>query len=214
MDTNTKRCVSCDRHLPVGEFNRQRAAPDGLQKYCRLCQREKAQAYYWANPDKYRAKVALWRSLHPEEVKQHRLTVMDKYRADSDYRRKINALNCARAKRMSQERRMAIYQRYRDDKIAYATRWNRENSEKRREICRRREARKRLTTVARVDYAAIWERDRGICYLCGLPVARENLHFDHIIPLARGGFHTDENIAVTHSWCNLRKGAKMPTQAE
>jgi len=36
-----------------------------------------------------------------------------------------------------------------------------------------------------------------------------DLHFDHVIPLSKGGPHTYDNIRPAHSWCNMRKGTKL-----
>jgi len=38
----------------------------------------------------------------------------------------------------------------------------------------------------------------------------EDLHFDHVVPLSKGGPHTTENIRPSHSTCNLKKGATHP----
>lgn len=64
-------------------------------------------------------------------------------------------------------------------------------------------------TVGTPNYDDIYDRDGGICYLCGLPSPVEVTHFDHVVPLSRGGLHSDDNIRVTHSTCNLQKGARF-----
>lgn len=38
-----------------------------------------------------------------------------------------------------------------------------------------------------IDRAAIYERDGGICGLCGKPVAFEDLDIDHVVHRWRGG---------------------------
>ena len=53
---------------------------------------------------------------------------------------------------------------------------------------------------------AVWARDGGCCVRCG--AARE-LHFDHIIPLSRGGGDHFENIQLLCRTCNLAKGARL-----
>ncbi len=39
-----KYCPLCDSHLPEESFNQRSASPDGLQFYCRVCERDKRQA--------------------------------------------------------------------------------------------------------------------------------------------------------------------------
>lgn len=48
-------------------------------------------------------------------------------------------------------------------------------------------------------------RDEFRCQYCG---ARNDLTFDHIVPRARGGITSWENVVAACATCNLRKGAK------
>lgn len=86
---------------------------------------------------------------------------------------------------------------YQANKVAY------------RKYYTKRRAIKRAATIGKVDYPAIWERDQGMCYLCGQSVDRADLQFDHVIPLSKGGAHSMENIRVTHEICNKRKAARL-----
>lgn len=36
---------------------------------------------------------------------------------------------------------------------------------------------------------------------------------DHIVPLARGGSHSADNVQSAHLLCNLRKGARVNEMA-
>lgn len=49
----------------------------------------------------------------------------------------------------------------------------------------------------------VWSRDDGRCVRCG---AEEDLQFDHVIPVARGGGNAPENIQVLCGTCNRAKG--------
>lgn len=77
----------------------------------------------------------------------------------------------------------------------------------------RRRAAIRGVESEKVDRLAIIERDERRCYLCG----RENLknheiHLDHVVPIARGGSHTAQNLRVACAPCNMTKGASMPSE--
>lgn len=66
-------------------------------------------------------------------------------------------------------------------------------------------ARLKANTIERIDYREIVKRDGMRCHICRKAVAAEELGFDHVIPLARGGMHVASNIAVCHRRCNSRK---------
>jgi 5-methylcytosine-specific restriction endonuclease McrA len=60
----------------------------------------------------------------------------------------------------------------------------------------------------------VFDRDEWVCGLCGVPIPADVRHpdprsasVDHVVPLARGGAHTRENVQA-HLACNLRKGAR------
>jgi 5-methylcytosine-specific restriction endonuclease McrA len=56
----------------------------------------------------------------------------------------------------------------------------------------------------------VFLRDRFQCQYCG---SREDLTFDHLIPRARGGITSWENVLTACSPCNLRKGSKSLADA-
>lgn len=63
------------------------------------------------------------------------------------------------------------------------------------------------------------DRDGPRCYLCGKETTFEDTRWgkygpdyptiDHVVPLAKGGAHTWENVKVCCGYCNTRKGAKV-----
>lgn len=50
--------------------------------------------------------------------------------------------------------------------------------------------------------AFVWERDAGQCVQCS---AEDDLQFDHVIPVAKGGGNTVDNIQVLCGDCNRQK---------
>ena len=68
----------------------------------------------------------------------------------------------------------------------------------------------------------LYERDHGICYLCGEVCDWEDKEekngtiicgnrypsIDHVVPLSRGGEHSWQNVRLAHRICNTLKGAK------
>lgn len=67
-------------------------------------------------------------------------------------------------------------------------------------------ARRRLPVRLR---QRIIERDGLTCGLCGGSVERDDVHIDHILPVAHGGTDDPANLQVAHSSCNMAKGARV-----
>jgi len=82
------------------------------------------------------------------------------------------------------------------------------------EAARRYQVKVVAATVERVDYAAIIVRDRGLCGICGDAVPPEEMSFDHIVPVSRGGDHSMANVQLAHLVCNKRKGNRRPADLE
>ncbi len=57
----------------------------------------------------------------------------------------------------------------------------------------------------------VFLRDEFECQYCG---DDQELTFDHVIPRARGGRTTWENVVAACSPCNLTKGSLLPAQAK
>lgn len=68
---------------------------------------------------------------------------------------------------------------------------------------------RRVTTPSWVK-RAVFYRDRGLCVLCqrdlsGTMIISNLAHYDHMVPLARGGLNDVTNIQLLCQDCNLRK---------
>ena len=59
-----KTCTKCRESLPTDQFHRDARAKDGLQSWCKACQAVR----YAANPEKFRARDAAYRTAHPDKV--------------------------------------------------------------------------------------------------------------------------------------------------
>ena len=66
------------------------------------------------------------------------------------------------------------------------------------------ERRRIIPTAVKLE---VWKRDRARCVICG---ATDNLHFDHIIPYAKGGTSIKaENVQLLCARHNLAKSDKI-----
>lgn len=93
---------------------------------------------------------------------------------------------------------------------------------------KRRDFNRRMKlSIARVDtditVEGLYRRDNGTCYLCGGRCNYEDYtvidgnfiagdwypSIDHVIPLAKGGKHSWDNVMLAHRLCNSRKSDKL-----
>ena len=58
----------------------------------------------------------------------------------------------------------------------------------------------------------VFLRDGFSCQYCNYRRATPELTFDHVIPRARGGRTSWDNVVTACGPCNLRKGSKMPRE--
>ncbi len=61
-----------------------------------------------------------------------------------------------------------------------------------------------------------WQRktSSGKCYFCGRKTAFKNLTMDHLVPLARGGLSTKDNLVPCCKDCNNKKKSMLPLEWE
>lgn len=67
--------------------------------------------------------------------------------------------------------------------------------------------------AVRLNRRNLFARDRNQCQYCGKHFPTADLSIDHVIPKARGGTDTWENLVCACIWCNARKGGRTPGEA-
>jgi 5-methylcytosine-specific restriction endonuclease McrA len=60
----------------------------------------------------------------------------------------------------------------------------------------------------------LYLRDRGVCYICKLPVPRHKATKEHVKALSKGGTDKPSNTRLACRKCNSKKGAKSKAQLE
>ena len=163
--------------------------PKGKNSYCPPCDAKRAKAYYERN------KVA--------RAKYHRARYLNK---------KVAALKAARYEASAEKRKAGskrYYDEHRDERRAYF------RSERGKEVSRAAQLRRKARMLKQTEptslrwrRADIIERDKSMCFWCKTVVAPEDLHIDHVVPIAKGGSDSAENVAVTHRLCNLTRPRK------
>lgn len=162
-------------------------------------QRAASRRHYWNDPEHVRAMKRARYELHADVERERNR------RYGANNRERIAELN--RRWREANPERMKELRRE----------WGKANPDRIRAFDMAKKAKRRMqieaTQVEDVDPRVVIDRHGMVCHICTDPIAAwSDLHFDHVIPLARGGSHTYENIRPSHSWCNQRKGTKLMSE--
>ena len=98
--------------------------------------------------------------------------------------------------------------------------WNKTHDGKRRAYRHARRAAMYCAPYERFDAWEIGDRDGWICNLCNRSIDRSRAHpdpmsksIDHVVPLAKGGSHVRDNVAITHLVCNIKKKDRLVAAA-
>lgn len=59
--------------------------------------------------------------------------------------------------------------------------------------------------ISRAVMIRVVRRDNSTCQICGTHLLDDEIQFDHIIPVSRGGRSDETNVRLTCADCNLRK---------
>jgi 5-methylcytosine-specific restriction endonuclease McrA len=172
----------------------------------RLRKNKLARIRYAADPvlaEKRRARVRAYRLEHLDEIREAgRIWARENRKAHPERGRAWDAANREKRRESSRLRRLNSPEKVRAWRVA--------NPDKRRDQKHRRRAlmqnvqAERLTKKQRLTLYST-----RTCYLCGKDFQPgDRTSVDHIIPLAGGGPHVFDNLALTHFSCNSRKGAK------
>lgn len=93
-----------------------------------------------------------------------------------------------------------------DEEVALILKDRQRKHEARIDRLRKQTTQRQREPISRDVQAAVWKRDNGRCVRCG---TEDDLQFDHIIPVAKGGGNAADNIQVMCGDCNRRKGASI-----
>ena len=75
-----------------------------------------------------------------------------------------------------------------------------------------KELRKVSRHIPRPIQFRVLKRENQVCRLCNMPVAADDIHFDHVIPWSKGGPTEESNIQLLCGSCNKAKSDKFEDQ--
>jgi 5-methylcytosine-specific restriction endonuclease McrA len=152
-----------------------------------------------------------YRKEHAGEIAERALRYREEHRAVIAQHKRLHRLANIDAYR---DRERRSYVTNREKRAATDRAWRVANPEARATYRQRRRARTKgagQITLTRCEWEAIKVAFDYCCAYCGLRPAR--LEQDHVIPLARGGQHTSDNVAPACMTCNRRKYTRLDWRA-
>lgn len=174
--------------------------------------RERKKAYYLKNKDRIRQRDQVFRVNNAEWIKERARRSKAKNKATLiAYNKRYNLENRER----NRKSRRAWYIKNADRILIRQREYYRKNKDKYYAKTARRRARRIAATIG--DIAALNEIYRRAkskqaiaCHYCKRDIPRGQRHVDHLVPLAKGGPHSAENLVIACQRCNLCKGTKLP----
>ncbi len=133
-----KTCSKCKRTLALEEFNHRSDKPHLWKSHCKGCIRSKNKNYYQSNSEKLISYSRKYRQAHREEINR---------------KAKIRRDNQTRDEREAFSRYLRLWRELNYDKVKTYRQAQR--------------AKRESAFVERVPFATIWNRDKGVCQLCG-----------------------------------------------
>lgn len=207
-----KTCIECGQAKDGAEFRRNARSADGRNNRCKVCFKVKDASYRKANPEKIAAIRSKWLGAHPGREKElfelRYLTYAPVARARSaEYylANKPACLTAMREYRLSNQsewtERIRVSKEKKPQLYAEIHRISIQNRR-----ARKLESEGNLTPGLS---ERLFKLQRGACPCCKQPLGHD-YHMDHIMPLARGGSNTDDNIQLLRQRCNNQKHSKHP----
>src|SRR5881394_520996 len=174
---------------------------------------QQSKDWYLNNKERKLSKASDWAASHPDDIHRHCKKWRDSNKEHERYRNKeYHSANRCSINQKQRDRMRLHYLKNRDSLLAKNREWRQRNKAYILHQAAKRRALKKLSTVnlgmIRGWMAYIKSLPFVRCYYCSEEIRGPEIHFDHIVPLAKGGPHCIENLCVACQHCNCSKRDK------
>lgn len=194
FNMESKKCPKCGLIKDIGEFYKNKSRRDGFSCYCKQCTSEDAHKYHEENKELCKERLNKWRKENAEYVRIR----------DKKYREENPDIEFERQRRYRETHKERLHlkgQQYREEHRDYFY-----NKARERKLAQQAVSDGTVT----LEYEQyLYDEQQGKCAYCGCDLSESGKHLDHIIPIAKGGKHTANNVHWTCPTCNLSKGDKL-----
>lgn len=197
IDGDAKKCSKCKLLKKTSEFGKSSKSTTGLKSACKACLRKQARDY---------AKKK--RSMMTDQDCQNHAKKCKKRREDKikeDHLFWQKEYNKNKEKNREKVRKSAAsWKRNNPDKVK---KYKQDNIELYREAARKRRALKNGNTISCFSHEELMLRMSVFGFKCAYCGGNFD-HVDHVIPLAKGGYHCLANLRPACESCNCSKSSK------
>ena len=202
-----KCCSKCGEIKSVEAFNRNKSVvADGLSNWCKACVSAGKIAYYKQCPDEIRerkiAKTKAWRESHKEHIAEYGLAFRAAHPDIVKAREKAHKMaHRAETSTYRGQYNLSHWEQAKEKGRA----WKVANPDKMQAYRRNRRAHRVFVggSITSAEWQALLTAYGRRCLCCG---STENLAFDHVIPISKGGPNIIYNAQPLCRSCNGKKG--------
>ena len=222
MNNNIAQCTSCNIKKPVDEFSKDRSKPSGHKSICKACDRKKSKTYYEESGRRSRG--------HSKRTEAESLpcrTCGTSFKARKQGQTYCSRTCAGRSRRTYKPGRQLAMKScdwcehvftptHPSQVVCSKNCRDSRNHMIRKEKWHRRRALMVGSTIEKINVNDIYERDSWLCGICNIQIDKElryphpkSASLDHVIPLSKGGTHTEANLQPAHLMCNSVKGNRL-----
>lgn len=175
--------------------------------------RERDRRYYAAHTEERRAYARKYHEAHIEEVREYnRRHYEERVEEKREWQRKYNREHAEQRRVKERQYRLEhpeVSRKYHEEHAAERREYDHRvsSTEHRKAICKAHNLRRRVQLGGELVTAEIFlelKAERcGMCPYCGKQIITG--HFDHVVPISKGGTNARENILWVCATCNLQK---------
>jgi hypothetical protein len=195
-----KSCTKCGQTKPLTQYPINKKLISGREGRCCECRNQYQREWRAQNIEASRAATKRWREKNPSTVQAN------KQRYGRTEKAKQTAKEWEkRNKEKRQRQNRGWEQKNKNHRLALWNEWARKNPDN---IKHSQQKRRALQMGSEVLFTLdakqrIIRKANGFCYYCN--TRSERLSLDHVLPLSRGGRHSEGNIVVCCMSCNSSK---------